>query len=182
MEINLLNRVGRVMLAQSILSSMPIYTIQNIWVPEGVCNKINSTLFVTSYGEAIMLIGWTGIPSFCLKLMGVLIFVLCVTWILPFLRNINGTSFMSKQKLWVQILESKYLCQGTSLSASTTKGASYIWNSIVRAMNRLALGFQFCLRKGETTLWYDKWLVDDYLCRLMPFVFTYDTYMHVRDI
>lgn len=57
MEINLLNRVGRVMLAQSILSSMPIYTIQNIWVPEGVCNKINSTLFVTSYGEAIMLIG-----------------------------------------------------------------------------------------------------------------------------
>lgn len=88
-----------------------------------------------------------------------------------------------KQKLWVQMLESKYLRQGESLlQASTLDGASYTWNSIVKATNHLHLGFQYRLGRGDISLWYDKWLTDDYLCHLVPFVNIQDTQLKAQNI
>lgn len=43
-KMTLLNKVGRVTLAQSILTSMLIYTMQNLWILEGVSDKIDSTV------------------------------------------------------------------------------------------------------------------------------------------
>lgn len=40
----LLSRAGRTTLAKSVLSSMPIYNMHNLWIPEGVCASIDSCI------------------------------------------------------------------------------------------------------------------------------------------
>lgn len=40
----LLSRAGRVTLAKSVISSMPIYRMQNLWLPIGVCDRIDSCM------------------------------------------------------------------------------------------------------------------------------------------
>lgn len=39
----LLSRAGRVTLAKSILSSMPIYTMSNLWILQGMCDQLDAT-------------------------------------------------------------------------------------------------------------------------------------------
>lgn len=45
-KMELLNRA-----AQSVLSSMPIYTMQNLWVPKGIWDKIDSTICRFIWGQ-----------------------------------------------------------------------------------------------------------------------------------
>lgn len=40
----LLNRVGRVTLAQSVLTAMPAYYMSQVWVPQRVCDRLDSTV------------------------------------------------------------------------------------------------------------------------------------------
>lgn len=40
----LLSRAGRVTLAKSVLSSMPIYTMQNLWLHEGTCSTTDASI------------------------------------------------------------------------------------------------------------------------------------------
>lgn len=47
----LLNRAGRVCLAQSVLNSMPVYTMQNLRVPYGVCDRIDKSIRHFIWGE-----------------------------------------------------------------------------------------------------------------------------------
>ena len=50
-KMTLLNKVGRVTLVQSILTSMSIYTMQNLWILEGVSDKIDSTVHNFIWGN-----------------------------------------------------------------------------------------------------------------------------------
>lgn len=43
-KMKLFSRAAQLILAQSILTSMPIYTMQNVGVPEGICEKKDSTI------------------------------------------------------------------------------------------------------------------------------------------
>ena len=38
------NKAGMLTLAKSVLSAIPTYTMQNLWVPESICNKIDSRM------------------------------------------------------------------------------------------------------------------------------------------
>lgn len=40
----LLSRAGRVTLAKSVLSSMPVYTMHNLWMPESICANLDSCI------------------------------------------------------------------------------------------------------------------------------------------
>jgi len=40
----LLSRAGRVTLAQSVVFALPNYAMQNLWIPEGVCNQIDASI------------------------------------------------------------------------------------------------------------------------------------------
>lgn len=40
----LLNKAGRLTLAQSVISAMPSYCMSQVWVPQGVCDKLDSVI------------------------------------------------------------------------------------------------------------------------------------------
>lgn len=40
----LLSRAGRVTLAKSIIVAIPTYTMQNLWLPDGICDSIDATV------------------------------------------------------------------------------------------------------------------------------------------
>jgi len=75
------------------------------------------------------------------------------------LRKHIGDMEHEKQNLWLQMLESKYLKDRSILHASLENGVS---NSMVKALDHLKLGFKFRIGKGNTSLWYNKWLDDDF--------------------
>ena len=41
-KMNLLSRSGRITLAKSVVTAMPIYTMQNLWLPFGICENIDA--------------------------------------------------------------------------------------------------------------------------------------------
>lgn len=36
------NKAGRVTLSKSVMSAIPIYSMQNMWLPSSICDKIDS--------------------------------------------------------------------------------------------------------------------------------------------
>lgn len=40
----LLSRARRVTLAKSIIAAIPTYTMQNLWLPDGICDSIDATV------------------------------------------------------------------------------------------------------------------------------------------
>lgn len=53
-------RAGRVTLAKLVVSALPVYTMQNLWLPEGVCNQL-MLLFVNLCGANAPAIGLIGV-------------------------------------------------------------------------------------------------------------------------
>ena len=41
---NLLNKVGRVCLAKSVLAPLPMYMMQSLWFPKEICYKLESCI------------------------------------------------------------------------------------------------------------------------------------------
>lgn len=85
-------------------------------------------------------------------------------------------------KLWVQLLSSKYLQGQSILHCTISANASYIWRSILKAYGLLKEGFIWRIGHGESSFWYDKWMPSGPLCDLLPFVDIHDISMHVRDV
>lgn len=105
-------------------------------------------------------------------------------------RNSN-TSLLGKhiwdllhnsEKLWVQLLASKYLKGSNILDVVIPVGSSYGWRSICKALNSLKNGFQFRVGAGTLSIWYDKWGDNDPLCRLVLFVDIQDINLQLKDI
>lgn len=59
-------------------------------------------------------------------------------------------------KLWVDIIRSKYLGDSPFLFAPKKDG-SFTWNSISKAKEVLREGFNFRLGNGESSIWYVPW-------------------------
>lgn len=43
-------------------------------------------------------------------------------------------------------------------------GASYTWQSIMKAVHELKSGFKFWVERGNISIWYDTWVGDVPLC------------------
>lgn len=88
----------------------------------------------------------------------------------------------NQHKLWVQLLSTKYLKGTHILQAKSVVGVSCIWNSIVKALHCIKPSFKFRVGRGNVSIWYDKWLDQDLLCNLVPYVNIQDTRLHLKDI
>ena len=71
----------------------------------------------------------------------------------------------SSNKLWVNLLSSKYLMEDQNLDATVILGASCVCKTIPMTTEVHKLGFM--TGKGEVSLWYGKWLEINYLCNLV---------------
>ncbi|XP_045831415.1 uncharacterized protein LOC123922770 [Trifolium pratense] len=61
-------------------------------------------------------------------------------------------------------------------------GGSVIWNSVAKAMNKLKDGFIFKIGNGETSFWFDFWVLKERLCTVVPFVAIQDTAAKINDV
>ena len=64
---NLLNKAGRVCLAQSILSSIPIHIMQSLWLPQGIYHEIEKVtrtfIWGNASGRGLHLVYWATVTS-----------------------------------------------------------------------------------------------------------------------
>jgi hypothetical protein len=61
-------------------------------------------------------------------------------------------------------------------------GGSVIWNYVVKAMRMLEDGFIFKIGDGNSSFWYDSWIVNEKLSSLVPFVAIQDTQLRIKDV
>lgn len=177
----LLSRAGRVTLAKFVLSSMPIYTMQNIWLPEGVCDSVDTCIrqFIWG-GKTNHWVKWSTVSRPVSK--GGLGIHLAKNANISLLGKHVWDLIHKPEKLWVQLLSEKYLANGHILYTTTCKGASYTWNSIIKAAEVLKQGFITRIGRGDVSIWYDKWLDRGCIAELIPFVNIQDTQLKVKDI
>lgn len=48
-----LNQAGRVTLASAILTTIPTYTMQNLWLSEGICENIDKSIRSFIWGKSL---------------------------------------------------------------------------------------------------------------------------------
>lgn len=168
-------------LAKSVLGFMPIYTMQNLWIPEGVCDKINSSIRQFIWGvRSSHWVNWNKVTR-PIKYddLGV-----------RTARMVN-TSLLGKhvwevihhpEKLWVQLLSHKYLPNSFIFDCLSSVGVSYSWKSIAKAASLLNEGFINRIGSGDLSLWYSKWRDKGCLCLEVPFVSIHDTNLRIKDV
>lgn len=92
-------------------------------------------------------------------------------------------SLMHKpDKLWVRLFGSKYLKSHHILDIDVPSRGSYIWTSIIRAASYLSRGFKYRIGKGDISILFDKWLEDNFVCELIPFVNIQEIHLKIKDI
>lgn len=147
----LLNRVGRVTLANSVLTSIPIYLMQNNWLPEGVCDALDANIrrFIWR-GRSCHWVNWDTITQ--PKTRGGLGIHNARESNISLLGKYIWDMIHNHNKLRVKLLYAKYL-KGTSiLEAHHTSGVSPVWNAIVKTVDELKHGFKYRVGKGDLSI------------------------------
>ena len=75
-------------------------------------------------------------------------------------------------KCWIRLVLHKYMQNGSVVQFTTRKGASYTWQSLVKAFGELKDGF----------IWYDSWLESGSLCNRILYVHISDINLKVQDV
>jgi hypothetical protein len=87
----------------------------------------------------------------------------------------------SPEKLWVSLFNDRYL-KGQLPFNVTVTGGSVIWNAVAKAMQILKNGFTFKIGDGESSFWYDSWILKETLCSIVPIVAIQDTAMKINEV
>ena len=181
----LLNRAGRICLAKSVLTSLPVYTMQTCWLPQGVCEQIDHATrsFVWSgrlEGRSLSLVNWEKVVlpkrqgglgirearKVNVALLGKLIWRLLT----------DGGGF------WGAVLSRKYFGQQGACEFVTSRGASYLWKGLVKTWGILREGFIWELGRGNSSFWYADWSGLGRLCNMVDFVHISDSDISVGDV
>jgi hypothetical protein len=57
-----------------------------------------------------------------------------------------------------------------------------IWNAVAKAMQILKEGFTLKIGDGESSFWYDYWVLKERMCSVVPVVAIQDTTMKINDV
>ena len=181
----LLNRAGRLCLANSVMSSIPIYLMQSLWVPQSVCLKIDSLVrnFIWSGRDttrSLSLVNWDILTT--PKKFGGLNVRDSRLMNIALLGKLSWTLLTDHSKPWVSVLREKYLKGRSLFPANTPASSSLIWRNICKALHVIKPGFDFLLGNGHCSLWFTDWLGIGPLCNLLPFIHISDTDLRIIDI
>ncbi|XP_057420539.1 uncharacterized protein LOC130714634 [Lotus japonicus] len=184
----LLNTAGRVCLARAVITAIPTYYMQVLWMPRRTINLIDKAArnFIWSSSSSTpgthswhrvkwdvvtqpRIAGGLGVRDSShanTSLLGKLV------W-----------SFLQESyKLWTQVLAHKYLGSKSILEVTAAPNSSPLWKGILKARDVLRDGFAFKLGNGATSIWYKDWSGYGPLANNIPYVHITDTNMALRDI
>ncbi|XP_057419083.1 uncharacterized protein LOC130713326 [Lotus japonicus] len=182
---NLLNRAGRVCLAKSVLTSIPVHAMQSLWLPDSVCDHLDKLVRKCVWGRgdnarSWNLVSWTELTK--PKGRGGLGIRGARANNEALLGKLVHSMLNERDKLWVQCLSTKYLHSGSILVEPQRLGTSYVWRGILKARDAVAQGFGVKLGAGTSSLWYSNWLGTGTLASRLPFVHITDTPLTVADV
>ena len=166
-----LSRAGRITLVQSVLNSIPIYTMQSIKLPVSICKEMerlcrNFIWHGNSGDSAVHLINWQtllypkqngglGIRNFGLMNQAML-------------GKLCWRAFMNPSDLWISCLLWKYNNGRISWNLRVPPGASMNWKALCWGLQLVSSGVSIDVRSGtDVKFWQDDWLSVGPLFRLV---------------
>lgn len=156
----LLNKAGKVCLAKSVTSSIPIYPMQTHFLPRSVCNQIDSLTRQFIWGKkgstrSRNLINWE-VLTLPIDVGGLGMQDTRATN-LSLLGKLIWSIFHEKNKLWIQVITHKYLGNNSIWAASKNNTTSLTWKIIMKAVEALKDGFAISLNVVNSNLWFYDW-------------------------
>ncbi|XP_019178992.1 PREDICTED: uncharacterized protein LOC109174182 [Ipomoea nil] len=160
-----LSLTGRVTLAKSVLNAIPVYTMQTVDLPKGICAEIEKRTrrFIwgtnaISGGNKMSLVDWGLVTTaranggLGLRKMHEMNMA-CMTKLCWRFRT-------ESRALWATTLATKYKCQSESrMDSASRRSSSNVWKGMCHASNWLEKGLVRIVRNGMSTrFWMDKWL------------------------
>jgi hypothetical protein len=181
----LLNKAGKVCLAKSILSSLPVYAMQALWLPQSICDFMDKSIrnFIWSKNGTARswhLVPWkvTSQP----KNKGGLGIRSARETNIALLGKLVADLLGTPQKFWVTIYTDCYLHGNTILSSQARRGDSYVWRGIIHAKEALKSAFEAQLGDGASSFWFSNWLGVGQLCEKVQYVHISDFALTVADL
>nr|KYP40981.1 Putative ribonuclease H protein At1g65750 family [Cajanus cajan] len=174
----LLNKAGKLCLVKSTISSIPVYSMQTLWLPQAVCNRIDQACRRMLWSKSDNTRFWSPVSWAVVtqpKELGGLGVREARRVNVSLLGKLVWDLLTAPQKPWVQILNSLYLHGNSILCAQNRRGASPIWSSLVKALPSLREGFEPQLGSGASSLWYTDWSGTGLWCGRVSFI-------HIADI
>ncbi|MCH84332.1 RNA-directed DNA polymerase (Reverse transcriptase), partial [Trifolium medium] len=179
----LLNKPGRVVLANSVISALPSYHMQIHWLPQGMCDDLDRIvrkfIWKGTGGSGMHLVGWNKITQ--PRRYGGLGVRIARIQNVFLLGKLVWEILNSPSKLWVTLFAEKYL-KGRLIFNVSVAGGSLIWNSIAKALRMLQDGFWFKIGDGNTNFWFEPRLYKERLSTAVPFVAIQDTDLNIKDV
>ena len=85
-------------------------------------------------------------------------------------------------RLSSKVLIQKYLgCESIFLTSPNRK-CSYVWQGILKTIDRLRDGFKFRIGTGDISIWYNHWIGNSKLCHELDYVHISDSDLRVHDL
>ncbi|CAN1800305.1 Putative ribonuclease H protein At1g65750 [Linum perenne] len=163
-KVKTLSLAGRVTFAQSVLAAIPAYAMQTSVLPVTTCEEIDRRIrnFVwgtTEEERKVSLVSW---GTICLpKEKGGLGLKMARQLNRAYLTKLAFIFFKEKNKLWVRILQNKYLSPDNGgLAARKLKSSSPLWKGILREKDTMLEGSKSAIRNGHDTLFWTNCWVD----------------------
>lgn len=162
-----LSLASRGVLIKSVLSSMPIYTMNTVKLPASVCNEINkiNRRFLwsnTDSNRAVHLIKWEKVCK--KKAEGGLGIKQAGPMNQALLAKLGWRAKEETGSLWAKIIQNKY-----PSNMRSPKNASSIWRGIAHGSSILKKGKIMKIGNGKRTyFWKDKWLQSGSLIHYVP--------------
>ncbi|XP_055960979.1 uncharacterized protein LOC126672148 [Mercurialis annua] len=161
-----LSLAGRSTLIKSVISSIPIYTMQTASLPRGSCNLIDKSCrrFLwgsTSDNRKINLVKWDVVNR--PKMEGGLGHKNILAMNEALLMKIGWNLVANRDVFLVNLLRCKYkLSDNMAPELSNTGGASHLWRSVGKVWKKIQEGVRWALCDGSIIrFWLDPWLGDN---------------------
>lgn len=179
----LLNKAGRLALAQSVLASIPTYYMQVTWLPKSICDIIDKTtrnfIWKGNSDKSIHLVGWDKITK--PKKEGGLGIRMARESNTAMLGKLVWDLHSSADKLWVTLMKHKYVGDNPFLDTPKKQG-SIVWNSIMKAKGVLRDGYDFRLGNGSSSFWSVPWSSFGKLLDQVWYVDIHDMDLTIADV
>ena len=170
----------------SVLTSIPIYPMQKFWLPSNICDSIDAIVRNFIWREnptgnhGWNLVKWDFVAR--PKRLGGLGVRRAKLSNIALLGKPIWDILSKPHKLWVQLLTSKCLGTSSVFECSPHAVDSYMWKSIMKVVVTLEDGFWYRVRCSQISFWYDRWLDDGALCKMVPYVNIQDVTLTVSNV